>query len=165
MRKILNIIILFSANLMFSSCIFKPINLDNIYSNINKEVFISSEDIKIKNGGTFSITEGVGGGAIVINIYNINSKEREMFRVKKITENETFDNKKSKINYTDFVDEVIYYIKPNENEEYLSEFEHEIIISDVKQGSYILSVTVVMAAKNYPLEVSKDFETQFVVIN
>ena len=88
-----------------------------------------------------------------------------MFRVKKITENETFDNKKSKINYTDFVDEVIYYIKPKENEEYLSEFEHEIIISDVKQGSYILSVTVVMAAKNYPLEVSKDFETQFVVIN
>ena len=73
MRKILNIIILFSASLMFSSCIFKPINLDNIYSSINKEVFISSEDIKIKTGGTFSITEGVGGGAIVINIYNINS--------------------------------------------------------------------------------------------
>ena len=158
--KIYKVLFICILCLISSSCIFSPVNVDNIYCSLQKKSYKINEDIDVKISCEFSPQEYVEGIALYIFLQKDGEEGRFPFEITEITNS----NIKQQIENDFFQNEYIYFISQKNNSDVITSFNEHIRIQVSESGEYNLSLFFIVSGSKQLHGISKDIKIPFNVI-
>ena len=151
--KKLEVLLLLSF-ILFVGCIHVVVNMDNVFSSLDKKEYNIEDEISINMYGKFLPEEFVTGGVVYISV----TKNTEIvpFKVVSVSGlNDFSDN--------EYYDDFRYVINPKKGNDYLTSLDEFLTIKLKETGNYVLSLFFIISSSKQLQDVSKIINIPFTV--